>query len=106
MFLMKGCDYMSRSYKKHPCIKESSPHTKYGKKFANRKVRKSEETLQHKDYKKQYCSWEISDYRFYMTRKEVISEFFASRAKEYHWMKQFATLKEALTWWKKTYLRK
>ena len=97
---------MSKSYKKHPYLKESSQHTKYGKKFANRKVRKSEETLQHKDYKKQYCSWEISEYKFYMSEQEVINEFFASRNEEYHWMKKFKTLKEALTWWKKTDLRK
>ena len=97
---------MSRSYKKHPYLKESSQHTKYGKKFANRTVRNSDDTLQHRDYKKQYCSWEISDYKFYMTKQEVIDGFFASRNEEYHWMKKFKTLKEALTWWKKTYLRK
>ena len=97
---------MSRSYKKHPYLKESSKHTKYGKKFANRKVRNSDDTLQHRDYKKQYCSWEISDYKFYMSKQEIIDEFFASRNEEYHWMKKFKTLKEALTWWKKTYLRK
>lgn len=97
---------MSRSYKKHPYLKESSPHTKYGKRFANKRVRNSNDTLQHRDYKKQYCSWEISDYRFYMSKQEVIDEFFKSRNGEYHWMKKFKTLKEAITWWKKTYLRK
>lgn len=97
---------MSRSYKKHPYLKESSPHTKHGKRFANKRVRNSDDTLQHRDYKKQYCSWEISDYKFYMSKQEVIDEFFASRDEEYHWMKKFKTLKEALTWWKKTYLRK
>ena len=96
---------MSRSYKKHPFIKDQS-YRKSGKKYANRKVRRSKDTLQHRDYKKQYCSWEISDYISYMSEDELVAEFCKSRKTKDHWMNKFSTLDEALSWWKKEYLGK
>lgn len=96
---------MSRSYKKNPFIKDQS-YRKAGKRFANKRVRRLYDTLQHRDYKKQYCSWGIHDYISYMSKDELISEFWKSRKVKDHWMNKFNTLEEALSWWRKEYLRK
>lgn len=64
---------MSRSYKKTPRCGDTKD--RYMKRYANRKLRKLplEDTLQHKQYKKNFCSWEICDY-------ETVGETF-----EQHW---------------------
>ena len=103
---------MSRSYRKNPVIKDgrfNRDNGKHGKKFANRKVRRSKDTFQHKDYKKLYCSWEINDYEFRMSKEELMSYFdsYNEDVPFYHsWMDEFKTLEDALNWWRKTYLRK
>ena len=52
---------MSRSYKKTP--RSGDKKDKYLKTYANRKLRRDKfNTLQHKTYKKNFCSWEICDY--------------------------------------------
>lgn len=53
---------MSRSYRK-PVAKETNK--KFFKRVANKKVRRSKIISNNKWYKKLYCSWNISDYRFY-----------------------------------------
>ena len=64
---------MSRSYKKTP--RSGDTKDKYFKRYANKKLRRLplDETLQHKQYKKNFCSWEICDY-------ETVGETF-----EQHW---------------------
>lgn len=56
---------MSRSYRKHTFVQDSG-NKKFGKKFANRKVRRkmndTEFTCSFGSYKKLYESWNISDY--------------------------------------------
>ena len=53
---------MSRSYKKTP--RSGDKKNKFLKKYANRKYRKLplEDTVQHKSYKKTFCSYDICDY--------------------------------------------
>lgn len=56
---------MSRSYRK-PCVKESGG-TKKGKIAANRHIRRSlkcRDIGQGNNYKKYYCSWDITDYKW------------------------------------------
>ena len=53
---------MSRSYKKIPCCKD---HTRGMKKCANRYVRRNYFMVPSgMAYKKLFCSWNISDYKF------------------------------------------
>ena len=51
---------MSRSYKKTP---NTSIKSKWHKRQAAKKTRRSKDTLQNKQYRKQYNSWDIYDYR-------------------------------------------
>ena len=52
---------MSRSYHKTP--NAGCAINKYAKRWARRKTRHSNDTLQHKGYRKQFDSWEIKDYK-------------------------------------------
>lgn len=54
---------MSRSYKKTPYC--GLPKDKEYKRYANRRLRRKKLTsdLQHKSYRKDFCSWEICDYQ-------------------------------------------
>ena len=59
---------MSRSYKKSPVMADRNP---YCKKQANKRVRKYLKDIANgKAYRKLYCSWNISDYRFRETLQE------------------------------------
>lgn len=61
---------MSRSYKHTPSCK-AEKSCKWGKRQANKRVRKFKGDLGNgKLYKKLYCSWEICDYKFNETWEE------------------------------------
>ena len=52
---------MSRSYKKTP--RSGDKKDRFFKNYANRKLRRDKySTLQHKSYKKNFCSYDICDY--------------------------------------------
>lgn len=51
---------MSRSYKKVP--RSGDNKNRFMKKYANRVLRRDENTYQHKSYKKRFCSYNICDY--------------------------------------------
>lgn len=53
---------MSRSYKKTPIIKDNT-YSKFGKKYANKRVRKSD-LGNNGNYKKLYEQYDISDFSF------------------------------------------
>jgi len=59
---------MSRSYRK-PWIREVSK--KGAKRQANKIVRKMEDVPDGMKFKRAYCSWNISDYRFYDNRPKA-----------------------------------
>ncbi len=63
---------MSRSYKKTPIIKGAGSGP-YGKRCANRKVRRTQTILlqNKRAYKKLYESWDINDYISRWTRKDA-----------------------------------
>lgn len=88
MLLEKSCEKMSRSFKKHPIIKDNGKSKKKGKKIANRKVRRSKLSgRKSKNYKKYYESWNVYDFRFYRDKEPDMDD-------------------EYLNWWKKMYYRK
>lgn len=99
---------MSRSYKKFPVIKDRARTSKdrfKPKTFANRAVRRYKEVPIGKScfFKKIYCSWDISDYRFVECPNE--NELKRTWANEKHLFCHCNTYKEAYWEWKQ-YIRK
>lgn len=64
---------MSRSYKRYNVCKDKN--NKLAKKTANKKTRKSKDTIQRCGYKKLFCSWDISEWSNIMTFAEYIERF-------------------------------
>ena len=97
---------MSRSYKKTPVIKDSScKGTKYksGKQLANRAVRNQEDVPNGGSYKKVYCSWNISDWRFMKTEAELRKEWDSG---DQRLREVYKTYEEVRSAWKKEYKNK
>ena len=98
---------MSRSYKKSPWINDHSRKvTKEKKRLANQKFRsqieKDEDMPARPQHKKYTESWDITDYKFYLTKERFLKlyeedEFVHSR---------FPNKKAALRWWYKHYRNK
>ena len=105
---------MSRSRKKFPIVK-CEDSCKQGKKFANKKVRRFKGFIPNgKSYKKLYCSWDICDYYFSVSEKDIIRTWLAKQKALENGVEDWTlgthyenvTLEEALLEWKKTYLNK
>ena len=65
---------MSRSYRKFAVIKDRCRHSNdfmKPKTKANRMVRRTKDVPQHSGFKKVYCSWNISDYKFIGVQSET-----------------------------------
>lgn len=56
---------MGKSYKKSPVCKDNNHAKKRMKQLANKKVRKTNNVPNGNSYKKNFCSYDIVDYRFY-----------------------------------------
>lgn len=102
---------MSRSYKKTPIHKDKSG-AKFGKKFANRKVRNYKSGIPNgKKYRLLYNSWDISDWYSRTPKIEMLADYEAEQNERLNnvmrWHRgEQETLKEAVTKWKKYYYRK
>ncbi len=72
---------MSRSYKHTPYC--GLKKDKFFKNYANRKLRhrKLDHDLQHRSYKKDFCSWEICDY--YEIETKNFEEYYKSRVQRW-----------------------
>lgn len=106
---------MSRSYKKHPILKDGGKSKRIGKRFANRKVRRTKNLTDGCMYKNVYCRYDVCDMITRYTFKEHLASIIANY-KHY----QMGVLKYGLIlrknplwekystydWWCKTYLRK
>lgn len=99
---------MSRSYKKTP--RSGDTKDKFFKRYANRRLRrrKLDIDLQHKSYKKDFCSYDICDYETVGTSFE---EFWRDRVKWWHKWRQyrnepFPTREEAWKDYNRWYKRK
>ena len=95
---------MSRSYKKFPIVKDKSC-SKHGKRFANKKVRHTQDIPNGKAYKKVYETWNICDYCWIWTRKDAIEHWYKSD-KDSWTHRNFETLEEYLIYWEKCVKRK
>ena len=94
---------MSRSYKKHPFVKD--PANKGMKRCANKKVRHTKDIPNGKAYKKVFESWEISDYEWIWTKEDAIRDY--QKADSNSWIKRhFETLEKYLIYWEKCVRRK
>ena len=102
---------MSRSYKKNPCAKDNGDK-KTMKQIANRTVRRrvkmDEDMPARLQHKKMTESWDITDYKTRMTRKEAIQWYneLIDRYPSDRFMKRFPTLEAWLKYWDKCYRRK
>lgn len=92
---------MSRSYRKQPWNKD---HNKFGKKSANRKVRRKKFDLPAKGsgYKKYFCQYDICDGKYRRSWSELVRWW-----ERDSWMKKrYPTLKELYHYWWKIYKAK
>lgn len=94
---------MSRSYKKHPRVKDSA--NKFMKKYANKKVRRTKDIPSGKAYKKVFESWDISDWNWIWTKEEAEKAWLS--AEKDSWIREhFETLEKYLIYWEKCVKRK
>lgn len=84
---------MSRSYKRTPICKDGNKSKKFGKRQANKKIRKTAGLSgKSNNYKKIYESWNVCDYRIYSDKIK--------------WFGGEKIEKDSLNHWEKWYLRK
>jgi len=76
---------MSRSYKKSPWIVDKKD--KKMKRLANKRVRNTKNIANGKGYKKAFPSWDISDYKWRFTEKEIEEDQELYYPKYKYWMK-------------------
>ena len=94
---------MSRSYKHTPvCGEYSRNTTKYLKRQASHKVRRSSDVPNGKAYRKFFNPWNIRDYISYWTKEDAIDRY-----TKYWYVYDDQTLEEYINKvWKKYYYRK
>lgn len=84
----RGCEKMSRSYKKTPVFTggiKNGGKRKYWKRQANKKIRKTNGfNKKSKKYKKAYESWDIRDYRFYENKNCIMDDDDVRRWEKYY----------------------
>lgn len=92
---------MSRSYRHSNICKMQNG--KNMKKFANKKVRNTEDIPNGKAYKKCFESWDICDYKWIWTKQDAIREYEqAQQGINYTWLlNEFPTLESYLEYWRK-----
>jgi len=102
---------MSRSYKKTPIVKDNFGG-KTGKRYANKKVRKTKDCLfKGGEYKKIFESWNINDYISYYTLEEAIEDWYKEETENFpkeraYLHKRYKTLDRWIQAWEKMMLSK
>lgn len=98
---------MSRSYKKSPICKDHTRilgSSRTPKQEASRAVRRQKEIPNGNGYRKIYCSWDISDYKFIKSKAEFKQEWDSG---DEYLHKNYKTYEQALFHcWKKQYKMK
>ena len=99
---------MSRSYKKAPvCTDYSRKTTKYWKRQANHKVRRHQDVMNGKSYRKVYESWKIHDYAYYESKIDAITWYEKHENDIPRWFKDVKNLDDYLNkYWAHDFLRK
>lgn len=97
---------MSRSYKKHPWVTDHNANTtQEKKKFANKKVRNTEDLPNGSAYKKVSESYDICDWKHFQSKEEMLEEY--EKNKDDPWFqKLYPTLKHWIRYWRKIYFNK
>ena len=97
---------MSRSYKKASVYTDySRKTTKYWKRQANHKVRRSKDVFNNKSYRKAYNSWRIHDYVTRWTKADAIAWY--EKHKGQNWFRDADTLEKYLNrYWEHDFHRK
>lgn len=99
---------MSRSYRKNPVLKYAPSAGKWGKQFANKRVRRFKGKLSSgKAYKKLYETWNIHD----VVERTTLNGWLERWGKWWDWLEMKGyegnlygdTLQDAVGNWKKTY---
>ena len=99
---------MSRSIKKTPILKDGGRSSKWGKRQANKAIRRYEDEIPNGGaYKKLFESMEINDYICYWTEEDAKAQYYMWK-RHYHYKgwddsfnKDFGTLEEYLLRWRK-----
>jgi hypothetical protein len=96
---------LSRSYRKHPIVKDI---IRGAKKAANRKVRKIDDEISDGNkYRRFYPQWDVIDHSFRTTLEEEIMYWHRRQADDYPkitWgRRKEKTLEETIIDWKKLY---
>lgn len=109
MVTIGGYYIMSRSKRRTPIVKDHNSG-KWGKKQANKKVRREKDfDGKGSSYKKIYNSWDIHDYISYYSKEEAINDWEREEIDpEYtRWRHQrYKTLDRWLTAWEKMIINK
>lgn len=99
---------MSRSYKKSPIVKDRNNKT--AKRLASRAVRRVSDVANGSNYKKEYCSWDICDWRSRdnsYTAEQFRRIWFDLNNKELDWARRrFTNWKTAYRYWLSCYRTK
>lgn len=95
---------MSRSYKKTP-ITKGCGYGRFGKKYANRILRRNNEIFKRSLYKRNFNSWDINDYINYFSLEDA-KEYYNQHKDEDWFNIRFKTLDDYIDNWKKYYRRK
>ena len=99
---------MSRSYKKSPVVKDRNNKT--AKRLASKTVRRSSNVTSGGYYKKEYCSWNISDWRFRgssYTAEQFRRMWFDLNNSDIDWARRrFTNWKTAYRYWLSCYRTK
>lgn len=95
---------MSRSYRKNPILKARGYGGK-GKKYANRKVRRSKDVPNGKAYKKFYPQYDVVDQWYYLSLNDCIRRWYRyeKQGKLHWWLRNEISLEEEIIWWYKTF---
>lgn len=97
---------MSRSYKKTPIAKDNKRGRRIAKRMAAKKVRKSQDVPNGKQYRKVYEPWDIYDYISRWSKKDAINEY-ESASEDSYIRKKYKSLEEFLEkHWAKYFRRK
>ena len=98
---------MSKSYKRNPIYQDQSSK-RFGKRYANKIVRREDEVPTGRAYKKCYESWNISDYCFRTTWQEYLQYYSYNKEDGLYYLDASYgyTLEELYNEWAKVFLRK
>ena len=97
---------MSRSYKKNPFVTESVCNTtKLAKRLANKRFRRNTELHQGGNYKKVSESWDIRDYKYWLS-EEAATNWYINVCDNSYIKGKYPTLEQYLNYWAKFAVRK